>query len=211
MKIILTLLVLFFTFEANAEQFFQGQKHDSTKPINITANKLTLKPNKNKARFNGNVVATQGNMSLEAEKMLIEYHGENSKGKKKSTISKITADKGMVLNSEGKIAKAKKGVYDVDAEIVTLYENVELNRGSTVLMGDKFIYNVKTGKSRLMNEEIEEVKGKKIVVGSKKSKRVKVKFIPRKRPTEANTPSQKNKKPEENAPPKPIKKPDSLQ
>ena len=59
--------------QAQGNIAFGGLSHDSTLPVEITADQLQVDQTDGSALFKGNVVAGQGDMRLSANEMKVEY------------------------------------------------------------------------------------------------------------------------------------------
>jgi len=120
-------------------------------PIEIDADALELDQQKQLAVFSGNVIARQGAVTLKASTMKVSYSGatKTSGGSDATKISKIIADGNVRITSAEESAVGSKGIYDVNASLITLTGGVVLTRGKSVLKGDYFEYDMKTGRSRM--------------------------------------------------------------
>lgn len=148
--------------------------HDSSKPVEITADSLEVLQESRKAIFTGNVEAKQGEIDIRSERMIVYYSesgGKENDNKKQQAgkVSKVEIDRNVFISTPKETAEGNKGMYDVGAGLITLEGNVALTSGKNIVKGDKLVYNLKTGQS-------------KIVSGSgssnKKSGRVRGVFVP---------------------------------
>ena len=124
---------------------------DSNKPIEIAADSLEVLQESNMAIFSGNVEAIQGNISLNAARMEVYYRNSSDKSATANlgAVSRIEVEKNVMLSTPEESAKAAKGVYHVDKEMITLVGDVILARGKNMLRGARMDYNLKTQKSLL--------------------------------------------------------------
>jgi lipopolysaccharide export system protein LptA len=135
-----------------AEQSFD-RIGNSKEPIEIEASTLEVLQNQQKAIFSGNVIATQGAVTMRSQTMTVFYKsgsGENAGGLS-SGISKLEVAGNVRLNTPTESAEGNTGSYNVDAGLITLNGNVLLKRGKNVIKGDRLEYNVKSGKSQVVS------------------------------------------------------------
>ncbi len=125
-------------------------------PINIESDTLTVKPGKNMAVFKGKVKAEQGDVTLKSDNMTVFYSNDNgtkndNKDMSGKQLSKIETAGNVILTVPGKSAKSDQGKYDVEKEYIVLTGNVELTQDNNKLRGEKFLYNMRTGESRMQS------------------------------------------------------------
>lgn len=127
---------------AQAQVAFGGLKHDSTLPVEISADALTVDQADGTAIFNGNVKIGQGAMRLSAAKVRVEYAtGENTTGE----ISKLYATGGVTLVNGAEAAEAREAIYTIDSGLVVMTGDVILTQGQNALSSDKLIVNLVAG------------------------------------------------------------------
>lgn len=162
----LSLLCLPFVAEA---QLAGGGKDNSKEPIDISSDTLEVDQTQQIAVFTGNVVANQGNMHLRSDRMNVYYRkkdGEAAPGAPiptappatkpdgtaatPSAIYKIVVEGNVVMATPEEAAQGAHGVYEVDARLFHLTENVILTRGKNILRGTKLDYNLANGRSVLV-------------------------------------------------------------
>ncbi len=151
-------------------------------PVEITADSLEVVQPNQTAIFRGAVRVTQGDMNMTSATMTVHYReGKNTENSTQQVgaVSRIEAEGGVLLSTREETVRGEKGVYDVDAGIVRMLNNVVLTRGKNVLKGNNLVYNLNTGKS-LLNAGGEPALGDKKAGGDKKtgSGRVKAVFVP---------------------------------
>lgn len=181
-------VIIFLSFPAYAQLGIAGGKKDSNEPIDIESDSLVVKPEQNMAIFKGKVKAVQGNMTLLSDQMVVYYHGsEKNSDPMGSELSKIETFGNVVLTVPGKKAESDKGKYDVDNSYIMMIGNVVLTQDKNVLKGEKFLYNVATGESRIETGKEEQDKGK----DQTKKPRVKGVFVPKPKAGEKDKPASK--------------------
>lgn len=108
--------------------------HDSSLPIEISADRLTVEQASRQALFTGNVEAVQGDMTLRADELVVAYDLEAG-GDAGQAIRRIEARGNVVIASPEETARAQRAVYDVPAGRIVLEEQVVLVRGEDVVEG----------------------------------------------------------------------------
>ena len=130
-------------------------------------NKIEVDNDKGVMIVTGNAFVKEGLTSLQAD-MLTAFTCESKKGETK--ILQINADNNVVIISDQGKAYAERGIYFVEEQIIELYENVKLEKEGDILVGDKGIFNVTTGKGEISIEPNKEG-GRKKVYGIIRSKK----------------------------------------
>ncbi len=144
-------------------------KHDSSQPIEITADALDVAQSDQTAIFSGNVIAIQGELRLGSDNLRVYYRGGAERAGSQGAISKLDAIGAVAISSPRETATSEWAVYDVDTAQITLGGKVVLTRGENVLRGEQLVMDLETGKSRIVGEK-----------GS--GGRVKGLFVPAKKP-----------------------------
>lgn len=126
---------------------------DSSQPIEIAADTLEVLQNEQKAVFSGNVVATQGQITMKAARMLVYYKksdadGGDAGGMGKG-ISRLEADGGVTFSSLRESARGSRATYEVNQKLITMTGDVLLTRDKNVLKGTQLVYNLTSGRSVL--------------------------------------------------------------
>ncbi len=122
--------------------------HDSTKPIEITADSFSVSQNEGRAEFVGNVVAGQAEMRLTADKMVVEY--DSKQDQKTGKIARMFATGHVTLVSGAEAAEAEKAIYSIKKANITLIGNVLLTQGQNALSGQKMLIDLKSGSARIL-------------------------------------------------------------
>lgn len=174
-KLSIFIISLMVTKIAYAEAVLPITKgHDSKAPVEITSDSLEITQDKQLAIFSGNVEAIQGNINITSDKMLVSYNSDNSKfGSSQNAVTKVETIGNVVLKTPTETASSNKGIFDVANNLITLLGDVSLMSGKNVVKGEKFVYNMKTGKSSIVSGISQEP-----ATGEPKSKRVRGVFIP---------------------------------
>tara|TARA_B100000315_G_C14247998_1_gene438368 strand:- start:2 stop:634 length:633 start_codon:yes stop_codon:yes gene_type:complete len=144
------------------------EKKEEIQEIEISADKKIEVDNEQGVMIvTGNAFVKEGLTSLQAD-MLTAFTCETKNGDTK--ILQINADDNVVIVSDQGKAFAERGIYFVQDNIIELYDNVKLEKEGDILIGDKGIFNVSTGKGEISIEPDKEG-GRKKVYGIIRSKK----------------------------------------
>lgn len=123
---------------------FGGMKADTSAPVEVASDSLSVNQGDGSAVFTGNVVIGQGEMRLSADKVTVEYAegGQNR-------IRSLHAEGGVTLVSGADAAEACEAVYDVEAGNVTMTGDVVLTQGRNALTGDRVVVNLASGTAQV--------------------------------------------------------------
>ena len=147
----------------------EKKKKEKTKgkEIEITAdNKIEVDNQQGVMIVTGNAFVKEGLTSLQAD-ILTAFTCQTKNGDTK--ILQINADNNIIIVSDQGKAFADRGIYFVEDKIIELYDNVKLEKEGDILVGDKGIFNVLTGKGEISTEPNKEG-GRKKVYGIIRSK-----------------------------------------
>ena len=118
---------------------FGALEQDTTLPVEVAADQLSVNNADGTATLSGNVVVTQGKMTLSAASMLITY-GTDGK-----SIDQLTATGGVKVTNLGDAAQGNEAVYFVSTGMIELSGDVLLTQGSSSMSGQKLMINLKDG------------------------------------------------------------------
>ncbi|MDB6181264.1 lipopolysaccharide transport periplasmic protein LptA [Paracoccus fistulariae] len=123
---------------------FGGVKADTSQPVEVAADNLSVNQSDGSATFTGNVVIGQGEMRLAADTVTVEYSegGQNR-------IRSLHARGNVTLVSGPDAAEAAEAVYDVETGNVTMTGQVVLTQGQNVLTGNNMTVNLETGTAQV--------------------------------------------------------------
>ena len=127
-----------------AELAFGGIRADTSLPVEVTADGLSVSQTDGAAVFTGNVVVSQGEMRLGADEIRVEYGADGQ-----SRIERLIASGNVVLTSGADAAKADKAEYSVDSGEIVMAGSVLLTQGSTVLSGETLALNLAAGTGQM--------------------------------------------------------------
>lgn len=138
---------------AGAPAHAQSLQHDTSLPIEITADSLEVLQNEQIAIFTGNVDAVQGDMVLSADVLRVHYGGSGDDAAAApagdGSIRRIEAEGNVFLSSPRETAQGEAGVYDVAANELTMEGGVVLTRDDNVIRGERLEVDLVSGRSRM--------------------------------------------------------------
>ncbi len=124
-----------------------GSDHDTSLPIEITADSMEVEQERQVATFTGTVDATQGDLRLRADVLVVHYRDKDDGSGK--TISLIEADGNVFVSSPDETAQGSRGTYDIGARTISLEGPVTLTRGANVVQGERLELDLASGVSRV--------------------------------------------------------------
>jgi lipopolysaccharide export system protein LptA len=132
-------------------------KANSHQPIDITADRLDVDQNSQLATFSGNVHAVQADVTLRTQTLKVYYERKAKKDSARkadgapsqSTIQRLEATGGVVIQAPGETARGQRGTYDVVNRVARLSGDVVLTRGQNVVRGDRLTMDFGSGQSRM--------------------------------------------------------------
>ncbi|WP_310618560.1 lipopolysaccharide transport periplasmic protein LptA [Flexibacterium corallicola] len=163
-SVIFTVLISFGVQAQTFSDSFAGFGSNSKEPIEIQAANLQVQDKQKSATFTGNVVVTQGESRLKADKLIVYYSGsmattgEDTEAVQQS-ISRIEADGNVLISSEDQVATGDEASFDMGKEIMIMTgKKVVLSQGPNVVVGSQLVVNLKTGKVDLKSPQTGRVK-----------------------------------------------------
>ncbi len=124
-------------------QVFAG--HNSDAPVTFSADHGELQGKANRAILAGNVVISQGDMTLQAGRTTMAFSTEGGGFK----IHRVDAVGGVNIKRANQAASGDVAIYDFDKRLIILAGNVTLNRGSDRLTGGRLTIDLNSGLSTL--------------------------------------------------------------
>ena len=124
---------------AGTDIAFGGLQTDTTQPVKVTADQLSVDQNDGTAIFKGNVVVTQGEMKLQAQTVQITYAADHQ------SIARMTAEGGVKMATKTDVASSKTAEYLPDTGDLTMLGDVLMTQGASVMSGQSLKLSLKTG------------------------------------------------------------------
>lgn len=122
-----------------AQIAFGDLDQDTTLPVEVQADQLSVNNTDGLAVFSGNVRVTQGEMVMVAGEVQVKYGAEGK------SIDQLIASGGVTITNLGDAAEAKEAVYTIDSGVIVLTGDVLLAQGPSAMAGQKLTINLKTG------------------------------------------------------------------
>jgi len=126
---------------------FGAIQQDTSLPVEVTADSLSVSQQDGTAIFTGNVVIIQGEMRLAAPRVLVVY-AEASEGQE-ARIARLEATGGVTLVSGPDAAESERADYNVDDGRVIMTGNVLLTQGASALTSDLMRVNLEDGTAQM--------------------------------------------------------------
>ena len=121
---------------------FGNAEHDSSLPVEVSADQLDVNQSDGRAVFTGNVVVGQGAMRLTGGEVEVEY-GESAGGE--TEVTRLHATGGVTLFNGSEAAEAQEAVYTIASGEVVMTGEVVLTQGDNAMAGEKLTVNLETG------------------------------------------------------------------
>ncbi len=128
---------------------FESFKASRSDPIEVNSDKLELVQSEQKAIFRGQVVATQGQLTMRAQALALSYNPEPDKQRGQGPISRVEANGRVTLTSQTESAEANHMIYLVDRGLIKLTGNVQLVYSGNTLEGETLVIDLVSGLSRI--------------------------------------------------------------
>ncbi|MFP5508634.1 MAG: LptA/OstA family protein [Alphaproteobacteria bacterium] len=126
---------------------FGAIQQDTSLPVEVTAESLSVSQQDGTAIFTGDVVIIQGEMRLAAPRVLVVY-AEATEGQQ-ARIARLEATGGVTLVSGPDAAEADSADYNVDDGFVVMRGNVLLTQGASALTSDLMRVNLEDGTAQM--------------------------------------------------------------
>ncbi len=116
--------------------------HNSRAPVQYDAGRIELQDRQNRVVLSGNVTVTQAGLTVNSNRMLVNYSDAGS-----LSIQRITANGGVTVSRGGERASGEVAIYDFNRRIITMAGNVRLQRGGDTLSGGRLVIDLQSGVS----------------------------------------------------------------
>lgn len=141
-----TVLLLVLAVPAAAQQASALKGHNTDAPIDFDAARIEVMDKTNQALLTGNVKIRQAEMTLDADSVKIFYLRPKTGDPQ---VKRLDAQGNVVLTSPTEKARGRYGIYDVTTRQVTMIGDVVLDRGESVLRGQRLAIDLDTGRATL--------------------------------------------------------------
>jgi len=140
----------------------QGFSQNRDKPIKISSASLEVRDKDKVATFSGDVHLVQGDTTLRSKSLVVFYNDESAPKAAKpqpiagapdapisQQIRRVEAKGGVLVTQKDQTATGESGVFDMQANTVTLLGNVVISQGPNVVKGDRLTVDLTSGTSRV--------------------------------------------------------------
>lgn len=138
---LLSTLVLALPALAQTAIGFGGVTHDSSAPIEVTSDSLSVDQATGNAVFSGNVIVIQGDMRMAAEEVSVSYGAQDAA----QQIDQVVATGGVLLTRGQDAAEGNRAEYSVGSGSMVLIGDVLVTQGRTAISGDRLSIDLNTG------------------------------------------------------------------
>ncbi len=129
----------------------------------IEADKVILEDRKKTVSFHGNVICKNGEITIKADRMLVEYNKKLSSGKD-TKIENIYAYENVKFSNGKIIVTGDKGNYNLGNDLVIIEDNVMMNNDDIVALGEKLTYNVTTDDTKMDGIKKQNKNNKRVII-----------------------------------------------
>jgi lipopolysaccharide export system protein LptA len=132
----------------------QGFAQNRDQPVKIEADGLVVRNKDKVATFTGNVHVTQGDTDMRS-KVLVVYYVDGGKpgatpgSGEQQQIRRIEAGGGVRVTQKDQNATGDSGVFDMQANTVTLNGKVVVTRGQDIVQGKRLVVDLGSGVSHI--------------------------------------------------------------
>ena len=123
---------------------FGGFKHDSSRPIEITSDRLEVRQAESLAIFSGDVQAGQGTPRLSADRVTVSYDADEGDAAT-GAIRNMRAEGNVFLTNGAETAEGRFAEYDVASGLMFMRGDVVLSQGGNVVIGEALEIDLNTG------------------------------------------------------------------
>ena len=126
------------------EVAFGVVKQDTSLPVEVSAESLSVSDTDRSALFTGNVIIAQGEMRLSAPRVLVFYTQDQN------GIERLEATGGATLVNGDQAAEADRADYKVNVGTIRMSGNVLLTQGATTLVSDEMDVDLEAGTAQMI-------------------------------------------------------------
>ena len=120
-----------------------GIRADSSAPVEVAADNLSVDQDSGTAVFTGNVVIGQGDLRLSAGAVRVVYSDTTG------DIAQLIASGGVTFVTDTEAAEAQSADYNLTTGVLTLSGDVLLTQGASALSAQTMTVNVNSGAAQM--------------------------------------------------------------
>lgn len=120
-------------------------KMDKNQPIQIQSDRLDAYQEKKMVVFSGHAVATQGDKTIKADRLLIYYKDQKS-GKKNALdieaagdLEKLEAHGSVVITQTNRVVTGNMAVFHQETQKIVMTGNAVMREGKNVIKGERIV------------------------------------------------------------------------
>lgn len=118
---------------------FGSLKQDTSLPVSVEADQLSVDQGDGRAVFTGNVRVAQGEMVITAAEATVEYAADGQ------AIKTLLFTGGVVLSNATDAAQAQQALYTIETGLVEMTGDVVLTQGKNAISGQKLVVDLTAG------------------------------------------------------------------
>ena len=126
-----------------AQIAFGGVRQDTSAPVEVASDALSVDQTDGPAVFKGNVEIAQGEMRLSAAEVRVVYAADSQR------ISRLQASGGVTLVSGPDAAEAATADYDIDSGRIVMEGDVLLVQGNSTLAAQRMTVDTVAGTAEM--------------------------------------------------------------
>lgn len=154
-------MLLCVLFLDSSKLFANNLKTSKKLPANpietrISSDIIDIKKKSQKIDFINNVIVEKQDLSMLAKKMTVYYFDnkiDDNSSNKNSSIKEVKAYDNIKLFNNEFTASSDFAIFDPNKNIIILEKNVIVNNGTSVIKGDKFIYDLNSKKGQVLGQK----------------------------------------------------------
>lgn len=122
---------------------FGGLRIEPDLPVEVTADQLDVDQQTGEAVFSGNVLISQGEMRLSAQRVEVIYAQQEGR------IARMEATGGVTLVSGQDAAEAARAEYSIEDGTILMSGDVLLTQGSSAISAEEMTVDLTAGTARM--------------------------------------------------------------
>lgn len=145
MLMVVSLLLFPLSVPAQAQK--KNLKMDKSQPIHIQSDRLDAYQEKKEVIFSGNAVATQGDRTIKADRLLIYYKDRPGGTEKKDIqgvgavgdLERLEAQGHVTITETNRIVTGDHAIFYYDLQKIEMMGNAVMREGKNIIRGGKII------------------------------------------------------------------------
>jgi lipopolysaccharide export system protein LptA len=127
-----------------------GKAAKPSTPVDIVSNEMEILDKEKKAIFRGAVDATRGDTNIKSDTLTVTYADvKQPDGSTKTDATDIDAQGNVTITTPKEVITGDWAKYDPQTEKLKVGGNVKLVQGTTVLLGNELVSDLKTDRTQM--------------------------------------------------------------